>query len=348
MVLRIGVLTVLLILFPADCVRGGEPALAGGKGDLQPRLEWDLHRVDFNDIQRLDVASSSGADEIEAVSTIAEAVDTLRYNLERIDVGGRLDYGWDHIATQAKSIKWDIAATAAVAASIGLSEWDWGSRSFRFESEGWFGRSTEFLGMDKLGHAYSGYLLTEYFTQRVTHSTNDRAGAALTGAVLGMGLQTYVEVLDGFSDNGFSHEDFVADGVGVGFSVLRSQIPGLAEKLDFRMEYLPSGNDGRFAPFHDYSGQKYLLALKLSGFEAFEDTPLRFVELHAGYFARGFTEAEREQGDDMRREPYVAVAVNLQALLNETPQRYTLPVMITRKALEYVQPPYTYAATSQD
>ncbi len=345
MVMRIGILTAVLILCPAVAARGGELTVAGGKGDLRPRLEQAFHRVDFDGIQSLDAASMIAA---HGAAQVGDALDILRYNLERIEVSGSLDYGWDTFATQAHSIKWDIAATAALAAGIGLSDWDWGSRSFHFRREGWFGRDTEYLGMDKLGHAYSGYLFTEYFTQRIAHSTGDRAGAALTGAVLGMGLQTYIEVLDGFSENGFSQEDFVADGIGVGFSVLRSHIPRLADKLDFRMEYLPSGNDGRFAPFHDYSGQKYLLALKFSGFEAFEDTPLRFVELHAGYLARGFTDAERQRGDGIRREPYVAVAFNLRELLDEAPQRDALPVMMTAKALEYLQPPYTYVGTARD
>jgi hypothetical protein len=163
-----------------------------------------------------------------------------------------------------------------------------------------------------------------------------------------MGVQTYVEFLDGFSgDHGFSYEDMVMNGLGAAFSVMRSTVPGAAEKIDFRMEYLPSGNKP-FSPLSDYSGQKYLLALKLGGFEAFEDTPLRFVELHAGYYARGFTHDEEKRGEPARREPYIGIGLNLQELLSMAPAKDTIPARFARLSLQYVQIPYTYIATSQD
>jgi hypothetical protein len=79
------------------------------------------------------------------------------------------------------------------------------------------------------------------------------------------------------------------DLLGAGFSILRNSVPDLRETLDFfRMEYQPSGYKG-FDPLADYAGQKYLFALKLASFEAIRESPLRFVELHAGYYTRGFT-----------------------------------------------------------
>lgn len=360
---RFLMLTVLLTLFPAIGAQAGQPVVSGGKGDLQQVPGTNMEAVALEEIQPFhvsdvevsqfankayDIQGLSTPSDVDDITTPADVIATIRYNIERLEVEPDPDYNWDRFVDQTYAIKWDIAAAVGLMATIGLSDWNWGSQSFHFTNEGWFGEDTKYLGVDKLGHAYSGYLLTEYFTQRIAHSDTDRAGAALTGAVLGMGIQTYVEILDGFSDNGFSGEDFVVDGIGVGFSVLRSHVPGLANKLDFRMEYVPSGNDGAFKPFHDYSGQKYLLALKLSGFENLEDTPLRFVELQAGYFARGFTDAEQERGDDIRREPYVAVAFNLQELLDGGPMRDTLPSEAARRALEYVQLPYTYVASTQN
>jgi hypothetical protein len=179
--------------------------------------------------------------------------------------------------------------------------------------------------------------------------TDNLAGAAVTGALLAFGVQTSVEIFDGFSsDYGFSKEDLIADGIGAGFSVLRNTIPGLAEKLDFRLEYINKGALADFNLFNDYTGQKYLLALKLSGFEQFEDTPLRFVELQAGYFARGFTPAEKAAGAELRREPYVAIGFNLQELLDSTPLKDTTGGLAARRTLEYIQLPYTYAASTQN
>ena len=92
-----------------------------------------------------------------------------------------------------------------------------------------------------------------------------------------------------------------------------------------------------------------MLALKLSGFEALEDTPLRFVELQGGYFARGFTEEERDNGDSRRREPYLAVGINLsELLLSGDEVRRSRAGRIARTSLEYIQVPYTYLATEQN
>jgi hypothetical protein len=286
---------------------------------------------------------------MEPASASVGFEDSLRYNLERLEVTGYADYGADRFLDQSRGIVWDIVGAYGLTTAFGLANWDWGSGSFKFESEGWFGDDTRYGGMDKLGHAYSGYLLTEYFTQRIAHTTSDSAGAALTGAILGMGVQTYVEVFDGFSGgHGFSYEDLIMDGVGVGFSMLRSTVPGLAEKLDFRMEYLPSGHGEGYSPASDYSGQKYLLALKLAGFEEFEDTPLRFVEFQVGYFARGFSDEERDAGEDRRREPYVAIGVNLNELIGASPVADTTAGLLAGRATEYLQMPYTYVPTSAD
>lgn len=286
---------------------------------------------------------------IEPASTSGDLAESFRDNLEKLDVTGYADYSAQSFLDHSEAIIWDVAAVYGLTTVLGLSSWDWSINSFRFESEGWFGDDTRYGGMDKLGHAYAGYLLTEYFTQRIAHTSEANSSAVISGAILGMGVQTYIEVFDGFSGgHGFSYEDLIMDGVGVGFSMLRSTVPGLAEKLDFRMEYLPSGHIDGYSPATDYSGQKYLLALKLSGFEEFEDTPLRFVELQVGYFARGFSDEERDAGEDRRREPYVAIGVNLNELIGASPASGTTAGLAASRATEYFQVPYTYVPTSAD
>jgi hypothetical protein len=274
--------------------------------------------------------------------------DFLDYSLTRIDTPDIGPYSAGTFYDQTKTIGWDLLAMMVLNTDYGAKNWGWGSSPFHFYDEGFFGKDTYALGMDKMGHAYTAYMISEYFTQRIAHSNDNRAGAALTGAIWGLGVQTMVEVFDGFSgDYGFSKQDYIANMTGAGFSLLRSTVPGMAEKVDFRLEYMPSGVEG-FSPLSDYSGQKYLLAFKLAGFEQFEDTPLRFVELQAGYFARGSLEAERLAGAELRRVPYFAVGVNLSELLNATPLGNTIPGKAAKRVFEYVQIPYTYAATSQN
>jgi len=280
-------------------------------------------------------------------SAVSNFADEVHYNLEKLDVSGYSDYDASMFFGHARSIMWDIAAVYGGVTYFGIQNWEGGSSGFTFQSEGWFGTDTKYGGMDKLGHAYTGYLLTEYFSQRIAHEVGDPNGAIISGAILGFGVQTYIEFFDGFSGgHGFSYEDFIANGVGVGFSILRNTVPEVAAKLDFRLEYLPSEYSD-FAPVTDYAGQKYVLALKLAGFEELEESPLRFFELQAGYFTQGYTDAEREAGVEQRREPYVAIGLNLNELLNQAPEvRETTPGLAASRALEYLQVPYTYVPTA--
>ncbi|MEM6461316.1 MAG: DUF2279 domain-containing protein [Pseudomonadota bacterium] len=260
------------------------------------------------------------------------------------------DYSFDRFANDVKSIPLELALTYGATIGLGFTEWDWGSSSFGFKSEGFFGKNTANGGMDKLGHAWSSYVLSDVFARRIRRATGDRHSAAISGALLAMGVQTMVEVFDGFSSShGFSYEDMVMNAAGATFSYLRQTVPGMDKKIDFRLEYIPSGNVGGFRPHSDYSGQKYLLAFKLSGFEVFEETPLRFLEIHAGYFARGFTAKEASMGISRRRETYIGIGLNLQRiLLGDNAENDNVLEDVGRSALQYFQVPYTYYGTRND
>ena len=93
---------------------------------------------------------------------------------------------------QAKSVKWRFAGAAAAITAGGFANWNWGSSRFRFNSEGWFGKETASLGMDKLGHAYSAYVLTEFFSDGIKKRSADDRSGSYTGAILAMGLMTYI------------------------------------------------------------------------------------------------------------------------------------------------------------
>ncbi len=261
---------------------------------------------------------------------------------------------------QTESVKWRFGGATAAIAATGFANWDWGSSRFRFNSEGWFGEDTASLGMDKLGHAYSSYVLTEFFTDGI--DVGAPRHRSYTAAILAMGLMTGIEVFDGFSkEHGFSHEDLAVDAAGVLFSVARRSVPGLREKLDFRLLYTPSRSSWRAlscfpkphcdrdgvaarSPITDYVNQRYLLALKLSGFEQMRHTPLRLVELHGGYYARGFTKEEEDRGDPLRRRFFFGVGVNLGELL--FPGRPRGVGRAAKSVLEYLQLPYTAVHTN--
>lgn len=269
-------------------------------------------------------------------------------------------YGTDVFFREAKSIPWRLAGATAVITATGIANWNWGSSPFRFRREGWFGKDTASLGMDKLGHAYSAYVLTDFFASGIEKaSPAARRRPPYTAAILSMGLMTYIEVFDGFSkDHGFSYEDLAVDAAGALFAVARRSIPGLREKLDFRLLYKPSRStiralgclpephcdrDGETvrSPITDYSGQRYLLALKLAGFPQLSQGPFRFLELHAGYYARGFTREEEIRGDSLRRRLFVGAGLNVGELLFGRRPRGLGGDL--KSVLNYLQLPYTAA-----
>ena len=93
------------------------------------------------------------------------------------------------------------------------------------------------------------------------------------------------------------------------------------------------------SPITDYSNQRYVLALKLAGFEQLKRTPLRLLEIQGGYYARGYTAEAELRGEPLRRRLFAGVGINVGELL--FPRRRGWFHKAARSALEYLQVPYT-------
>jgi len=264
-------------------------------------------------------------------------------------------YSLDRLGDHLHAVRWELAIVGAAIVTVGIKDWDWGNGSgFQTIEEGWFAKNTRHGGMDKIGHSFSTYVIADLLTDRIRANASDPAGAPITAAFLAFGIMGLVETLDGFTGrHRFSREDIVANGVGALFSIFRNSVPGLREKLDWRIMYTPAsferpgitGDNGILPP---YERQRYIMALKGSGFEALKNTPLRYLELHAGFDARGFEEKERELGYPIERSFYVGIGLNLNEILfgtgpnpNFARYRDTLPGWAVHKTFEYVQVPYT-------
>jgi hypothetical protein len=244
-----------------------------------------------------------------------------------------------------QSLSVDLAVLLAASAYVGAKHWDWGKTGFHFQKEGWFGKSTAYGGVDKLGHAWAGHVLSDYMTWRLRSLGYNSYEAAITGALISGAAFLAIEIGDGFSRYGASYEDLLASVAGVGFSFLRNTVPGLHEKVDFRMQYIPTGH-GPALELGDYSGKKFVLAWKFAGFDATRDGPLRYLELHTGYYTRGYYDWERTAGIPQTRTPYVGIGLNLTELLLSHPSiRDTPPAAIARTVRTYIQAPYTYIAS---
>lgn len=240
---------------------------------------------------------------------------------------------------RAAAAKWEAGGIFAymTVTQIAVTK---GTRSFHFQNEGWFGKDTTNLGIDKLTHAFNSYMLAELLNWRISEKTGNAHGSAATAAVLASGLMIYSELFDAHKKtSGFSVQDVLSNTAGAAFSAARNTVPGLKEKLDFRLLLMPNSDVFTFKGKRHYEQQRYLLALQLAGFEELRESPLRFVELHAGYRATGFTNAQQQRGERLRRSLFVGVGLNLNELFFRN--THSGAGRVAGQALNYLQVPYT-------
>jgi len=218
----------------------------------------------------------------------------------------------------------------------GFSQWGYGDEKFHFDNEGWFENDTSNGGSDKLGHFYTNYLITRLLCDVYSDWGYSKDEAALYASFSSLAFSSLlIEVGDGYSEHGFSKEDLTADVLGVGAGYLLSTHPNLANKIDFRVEYLPTSNSENVTDFTtNYEQMKHLMVLKADGFEALDDTYLDYLELHLGYYSRNFNHDTLPLGG-RERTLYVGIGVNLSKLLSPYLGTYS-------KLFNYYQVPHTY------
>src|SRR5215210_4173257 len=154
----------------------------------------------------------------------------------------QMSYSFDRLGNHLHAVRWELALVGAAFAVVGIKDWDWGNVSgFQTIEEGWFAKNTRHGGMDKIGHSFSTYVIADLLTDRIRANADNPTGAPITGALVAFGIMGLAETLDGFTGrHRFSREDIIANGVGALFSVVRNSVPGLREKLDWRIMYTPA------------------------------------------------------------------------------------------------------------
>ncbi|GAA3526484.1 DUF2279 domain-containing protein [Zobellella aerophila] len=238
-------------------------------------------------------------------------------------------------AQQQQKLQTVLLAGTGLITLWGVANWDYFSRVPHAQSEGWFGQHTNEGGADKLGHLYSVYAASQglgYLYEQWCFTPGD---AALYGALSAFAVFGYMEVGDSFSDFGFSYEDVIANGVGSTASYYLSIYPELAEKIDIRWEYGVKPQQADFIT--DYQNSKFLVALKLSGFDAFKQGVLKYGELHLGYLARGYSDPTQIN----ERSLYLGVGLSLSELFRQTGHHKTATLF------NYYQAPGTYITTEK-
>jgi hypothetical protein len=236
---------------------------------------------------------------------------------------------------------WLNAGGIATVLTYGVINWDYFQTTPQASAEGWFGENTKSGGADKLGHFWSSYATSHLFSYFYEKFGYGQEKANLYGALSGAGLQTIVEIGDSFSgDFGFSYEDFIMNLGGAGAAYILGKYPAFAEKIAFRIEYVPESlSDLGGDIFTDYENQRYLIALKLDGFETFRNSYLGYLELQAGYFTRGFEQYQVGQPDHRQRSAYFGIGLNIDKIVRK---------YYDTRIFDYFQMPFTTLRTDID
>lgn len=188
----------------------------------------------------------------------------------------------------------------------GIDHWNWGENdNWRWAHERWFQYNTHHGGADKVGHVHSHYMLMRGLYGIFDYTEEGRSTKWLYSILLTGFIGTMIEVGDAFTDTyGFSTEDLICDFAGIAAGALFEASPFLDNFFAFTWEYVPSRGFQKYKRAgqdftQDYSGSKWLLSLKLSGFKWLGwKIPefLRYITLDCGYYTRAYEVYDRNIG----------------------------------------------------
>ena len=186
-----------------------------------------------------------------------------------------------------------------------------------------FNDSEQWMQMDKFGHAFTGYLITNELN-RVHHWAAGKR-QPWVGAIYAISYLSALEIMDGFSSGwGFSGSDMLANGVGVGLAFSQDHffnrkliIPKFSFSRSayavFRPEIL--GNTYAEQLLKDYNGQTYWVSLPMA---SFLNLPKRFkwicISLGYGCDAKLVGSQDTWNGFNARRQVYLSLDIDCSSL----------------------------------
>ena len=238
------------------------------------------------------------------------------------------------ITTRQKVIRYTTLVVIPLAmTAYGQRAWEWGSTgsSWHWAHEGFLGADTHVGGADKMGHAFSHYVLTRASAAIFDYTEHGASHKLWYAGSMVMLIGVGIEVGDAFNGtHGFSFEDIVFDALGVGLGVLTEAVPAADALFSFQLDYWPTQGfldypDRKNLQFSlDYSGMTFMLSVKLAGLNSLGlkvPSVLNYIQLDAGYFTRdysGYNKFDRYLNPDAvgYRSALVGVSLNVPKLLD--------------------------------
>lgn len=177
-----------------------------------------------------------------------------------------------------------------------------------------FNDNSQWNQVDKVGHFYSAYQLSNIGKQLFLWTNMSEKKSAIWGSVMSQALMIPIEVMDGFAvEYGFSWGDITANLLGAGFFL--SQELGwkgqrIKTKFSFhRTEYAALRpevlGDGFFEELlKDYNGQTYWLSFDIYTFAKQNPKIPHWLNIALGYGADGMVYAREEENNENGYESY--------------------------------------------
>jgi hypothetical protein len=160
-----------------------------------------------------------------------------------------------------------------------------------------FNDNAEWLSMDKIGHVTTAYNFSAIQYDMMRWSGVDNKKAAWVGGLTALGLQTMIEIFDGFSDKwGFSKGDMLANILGSSLFVSQQLAWGeqrVRIKFSFHKtiysKYNPAelGSNKWQSWLKDYNGQTYWLSINPASFMKSNSSFPKWLNVAGGVGADG-------------------------------------------------------------
>lgn len=160
-----------------------------------------------------------------------------------------------------------------------------------------FNDNSEWLTMDKVGHAVTAYNVSAIQCDLMRWSGVSNTKAAWVGGLTALGMQTIVEIFDGFSTHwGFSKGDMLANIAGSAIFTAQQLAWGdqrVKLKFSFHKTLFAKYNPGELGNniwqrwIKDYNGQTYWLSINPYSFMKSSTSFPAWLNVSLGYGAEG-------------------------------------------------------------
>jgi predicted lipoprotein DUF2279 len=186
--------------------------------------------------------------------------------------------------------------TGIYTATIGVLYLGW-YKGNELTSFHWHNDNNGWLQVDKIGHATTAYVISNYGYWSLRWAGVDNQKAAIYGGVMGWSALTVIEILDSFSAEwGASTGDLLANTAGVAFFT-GQQLLWKEQRIRLKFSYHPTeyaqyrpdllGESGLQRVLKDYNGQTYWLSTNIHSFLSSESKFPSWINVSLGYGGKG-------------------------------------------------------------